>query len=545
VLEASATAAVGFRALDSGLVRQLARIWDAWTSKPSWEKRGQNKWYDDPAVKEALELRSGDKVPRFIRRLKRKELREHRALNVLAGCLLVETLQRRHQIRKGWVYIRRRAMGPPQPKNEKEEAIDDLIRDAAVNFDFSPVFSGDPLQAQKVAEDFVAQLYRYAEQDQSGADLTRDDLSRRVNQLWPHWFRAINKLRNRLKTAVKVTGVATKRSEKPVEKPLTVPDSGPPRASPRPLGGKTRPGEKVGGKQKPAKRVGGKQKKGKKLGDDVNLFDRVTARIEEDLRLTDTSIKTVYIFDMDDTLIRQPHKDPGRADYEKLTGKPWPYERWWTVPESLLPPFKITAKPGVKGAYLRAKQDPHAKVIIMTGRINTPGMRKAVLSALKAAGYPRHKHGDDLFLKNPNTRDTSGWKRKVLRGLMRRWPSVTSIHMWDDRGEHVEHFKKQIHALGRRANVVHVTERYDGRKGPRYPVLNKGRKRLTPDERQLCMDRKAVWHHGPQGQETPAVWKSEVNGKTWYVTNTHRAYNVTPTIKGTIKRFHDFIKGTA
>jgi len=59
------------------------------------------------------------------------------------------------------------------------------------------------------------------------------------------------------------------------------------------------------------------------------------------------------------------------------------------------------------------------------------------------------------------------------------------------------------------------------------------------------MQRKAVWHHGPKGSETPAVWKSVVNGKTWYVTNTHRAYNVTGTLKGTIKRFHEFIRSTA
>ena len=90
-----------------------------------------------------------------------------------------------------------------------------------------------------------------------------------------------------------------------------------------------------------------------------------------------------------------------------------------------------------------------------------------------------------------------------------------------------------------------VTEGYDGRKGPKFDVLKKNKVELTDEERAEVMKAKAVWHHGPNGEETPAVWKSEVDGKTWYVTNTHRAYNIRPTLKGAISRYHKFIKGTA
>ena len=88
---------------------------------------------------------------------------------------------------------------------------------------------------------------------------------------------------------------------------------------------------------------------------------------------------------------------------------------------------------------------------------------------------------------------------------------------------------------------------YVAGRGPKFDVLKKHKVALTPEERALVMARKATWHHGPPDGNGPcaAVWKSIVNGKTWYVTHTHRAYNVTPTLKGTIKRFHDFIKGTA
>lgn len=80
---------------------------------------------------------------------------------------------------------------------------------------------------------------------------------------------------------------------------------------------------------------------------------------------------------------------------------------------------------------------------------------------------------------------------------------------------------------------------------PRMPTLKKNRRQLDPEERDLVMQRKAVWHHGAGGKESPAVWKALVNGKTWYVTNTHRAYQARPTLKATIAAFHNFIKSTA
>lgn len=70
---------------------------------------------------------------------------------------------------------------------------------------------------------------------------------------------------------------------------------------------------------------------------------------------------------------------------------------------------------------------------------------------------------------------------------------------------------------------------------------------LTPEERKTCLDQDAVWHHGPSGAPSPAVWKS-VNPRTkkvTFVTNTHRAYNTASTLKGAIGRYHKFIKDTA
>ena len=88
------------------------------------------------------------------------------------------------------------------------------------------------------------------------------------------------------------------------------------------------------------------------------------------------------------------------------------------------------------------------------------------------------------------------------------------------------------------------TIKYANTKGPKMETLKKNKKNLTNEERKEVMDRGAVWHHGPNGEATPAVWKAEVDGKMWFVCNTHRAYQCKPTLKGAISSY-DFIETTS
>lgn len=79
-----------------------------------------------------------------------------------------------------------------------------------------------------------------------------------------------------------------------------------------------------------------------------------------------------------------------------------------------------------------------------------------------------------------------------------------------------------------------------------FQVLKDNKIPLTKEERDIVMAKKAVWHHGPHGEPTVAVWKSRNSkGDTVFVSNTHRAYNVAKTLLGIISRFHKFIKSTA
>lgn len=77
----------------------------------------------------------------------------------------------------------------------------------------------------------------------------------------------------------------------------------------------------------------------------------------------------------------------------------------------------------------------------------------------------------------------------------------------------------------------------EAKRGPTMAKLKRGKVALTAKERKQVMDAGAVWHYSHQDKPTPAVWKSVVNGKTWYCCNTHRAGVCKPTLRGAISAY--------
>jgi hypothetical protein len=75
---------------------------------------------------------------------------------------------------------------------------------------------------------------------------------------------------------------------------------------------------------------------------------------------------------------------------------------------------------------------------------------------------------------------------------------------------------------------------------PDYEVLKKNKVNLSKEEREKVKAKKAEWSDGRS-----SIFKSTVNGKNWFVTHTHRAYRVKPTINGAASEFHNYIKFTA
>ena len=76
ITEAAATASPGFRQLGVDTRAELGAAWDTWRDLPSWEKRGQSDWYSSPEAKEILGLSPVDRVPRWVKKLKRRDLNE-------------------------------------------------------------------------------------------------------------------------------------------------------------------------------------------------------------------------------------------------------------------------------------------------------------------------------------------------------------------------------------------------------------------------------------------------------------------------------------
>ncbi len=88
--------------------------------------------------------------------------------------------------------------------------------------------------------------------------------------------------------------------------------------------------------------------------------------------------------------------------------------------------------------------------------------------------------------------------------------------------------------------IEFITEK----KKSKFKNLKDNKIALDPEERKQAMSAGAVWHQGPNGERTCAIWKSRDQGKSTYVCNTHRAYQAKPTLKGAIQAFK-FIKTTA
>ena len=112
--------------------------------------------------------------------------------------------------------------------------------------------------------------------------------------------------------------------------------------------------------------------------------------------------------------------------------------------------------------------------------------------------------------------------------------------------------KSEIDVLNTKPNArfnkllgIYMIEGLIGEAKSEFETLQKNKVPLEPEERAEVMKRKCVWHHGPDGAPSPAIWKSKTaSGETRYICNTHRAYQSKPTLKGAIKAY-DFIKTTA
>lgn len=176
----------------------------------------------------------------------------------------------------------------------------------------------------------------------------------------------------------------------------------------------------------------------------------------------------LHIFDMDGTLALTPgpsktNRDAlGRHTRTPTNPRGDRVDNWWGDHRTLGHPLKTKPIESTIKGYHAAKASPNSRVVVMTGRVDTPEMRDAVSRTLHKIGVKGHEHGHDLFLKPPGKgpdgkkRQTHDWKAEMLRRFRKQHPNLRHVHMWDDRPEHLDHFGEVLKNHGVKHTLNHV-----------------------------------------------------------------------------------------
>lgn len=176
-------------------------------------------------------------------------------------------------------------------------------------------------------------------------------------------------------------------------------------------------------------------------------------------------IKKISIFDFDGTLMKTPHPEEGKKQWEEFTGKEYPHIGWWSKPESLDDSvFDIQPIQSTVNDYLKEKSNPDTLVIMLTGRLPHQAEQIEELLLLHNISF------DEYHYKGNG--DTLGSKINTIKSLLNRFPNVKEIEMWEDREPHAIEFKKWGEENGINLKVNLVTNNGQILKGGAYDLIN-------------------------------------------------------------------------
>lgn len=72
-------------------------------------------------------------------------------------------------------------------------------------------------------------------------------------------------------------------------------------------------------------------------------------------------------------------------------------------------------------------------------------------------------------------------------------------------------------------------------------ILKQNKSPLEGEEKERAMKAGCVWHFNKK--PSCAIWKGkDSGGKSWYVSNTHRAYSKDSTLEKAIKKYHSYVE---
>ncbi len=139
------------------------------------------------------------------------------------------------------------------------------------------------------------------------------------------------------------------------------------------------------------------------------------------------------VYDFDQTLFKDPITSPPKpaAFFDTLESleppcvPEKPDSSWWVTPTVAAARKSI----GASGTY----------TLFMTGRQEDP-FQKRVMELLEQQNLVFDQH----HLRPSASVDDLEWKREVLRSVLEDFPSVQSVHLWDDKADHLASFSEMV-----------------------------------------------------------------------------------------------------
>ena len=154
------------------------------------------------------------------------------------------------------------------------------------------------------------------------------------------------------------------------------------------------------------------------------------------MEIKESKIKTIWITDMDGTLINTATPDWGKPLFTEVTGEVWPHKGWWGRVESMDPTiFPNDVIPKMQAEYDKVKDDPTVLKVVMTGRMEKR-FSTLVKEVLESKGFKF-----DVFALNTGGR-TEMVKIKQMGDLKMVHPNADKMVLFEDREEHFKTFEK-------------------------------------------------------------------------------------------------------
>lgn len=149
----------------------------------------------------------------------------------------------------------------------------------------------------------------------------------------------------------------------------------------------------------------------------------------------------IHIYDFDMTLFRSPEAPKW---WDKKS-----YGQWHSHQSSLGEPFLEVKAPSsywITNVVRRAKsstQDLNVWSVMCTGRIDIVPIGYRVAELLKQAGLDF----DNVFLNGTGAK-TPKYKQQVLIGLLKKFPNVKKVQMWEDTKENLDAIEAICNKVG-------------------------------------------------------------------------------------------------